>query len=85
MMDAETWMDANSAIELGFADEIMSRNITDEIEVPKVNMVFSQAVVTNSLRSKLAAKCRIQPKEETNTGVSADFLMERLELMKNWR
>ena len=25
LMDAETWMDANSAIELGFADEIMQR------------------------------------------------------------
>ena len=26
LMDAETWMDANSAIEMGFADEIMQRN-----------------------------------------------------------
>ena len=24
-MDAETWMDANKAVELGFADEIMTR------------------------------------------------------------
>lgn len=24
-MDAETWMDANKAVELGFADEILSR------------------------------------------------------------
>jgi ATP-dependent Clp protease protease subunit len=26
LMDAETWMDANSAVEYGFADEIMQRN-----------------------------------------------------------
>ena len=26
LMDAETWMDANKAVELGFADEIMQRN-----------------------------------------------------------
>ena len=24
LMDAETWMDANKAVELGFADEIMT-------------------------------------------------------------
>ena len=52
-MDAETWMDANSAIEMGFADEIMQRNVSDSIEVPKVSMVFSQAAVTNSLMDKL--------------------------------
>ena len=28
LMDAETWMDANKAVELGFADEIMQRAIT---------------------------------------------------------
>ena len=85
LMDAETWMDANSAIEMGFADEIMQRNVSDSIEAPKVSMVFSQAAVTNSLMDKLSAKCRIQPKSEPENKVSADSLMERLNLMKNWR
>ena len=85
LMDAETWMDANSAIEMGFADEIMQRNVFDSIESPKVSMVFSQAAVTNSLMDKLSAKCRIQPKSEPTNKVSADSLMERLNLMKNWR
>ena len=31
LMDAETWMDANSAVEMGFADEILQRNVTDLI------------------------------------------------------
>ena len=59
LMDAETWMDANSAIELGFADEIMQRNIQDDIEVPNVSMTFSRASVTNSLMKKVAEKCKI--------------------------
>lgn len=84
LMDAETWMDANSAVEMGFADEILQRSVTDEIEIPQVNMVYSQVAVTNSLMSKIAKKCRIEPKaEETKT--KADSLMDRLNLMKNWR
>lgn len=81
LMDAETWMDANSAVEMGFADEILQRSVTDEIEIPQVNMVYSQVAVTNSLMSKIAKKCRIEPKaEETKT--KADSLMDRLNLMK---
>lgn len=84
LMDAETWMDANSAVEMGFADEILQRSVTDEIEIPQVSMVYSQVAVTNSLMSKITKKCRIEPKaEETKT--KADSLMDRLNLMKNWR
>ena len=36
LMDAETWMDANSAVEMGFADEILQRSVTDDIEIPTV-------------------------------------------------
>ena len=64
LMDAETWMDANSAVEMGFADEILQRSVTDEIEIPQVSMVYSQAAVTNSLKDKIAAKCKIKPKTE---------------------
>ena len=84
LMDAETWMDANSAVEMGFADEILKRSVTDEIEIPQVSMVYSKAAVTNSLMHKIAAKCRVKPKtEETKT--KADALMDRLILLKNWR
>lgn len=83
LMDAETWMDAHSAVELGFADEIMQRAVTEDIEPPQVSMVFSRAAVTNSLMDKLAAKCKIQPKSEPKT--KADSLMERLNLLKSWR
>ena len=52
-MDAETWMDANSAVEMGFADEILQRTPTDEVEIPQINMVYSQIAVTNSLMIRL--------------------------------
>ena len=84
LMDAETWMDANSAIELGFADEIMQRNTEeDELEVPNVSMTFSRASVTNSLMEKLAEKCKIAQKEKNE--IASDSLLERLELIRNWR
>ncbi len=84
LMDAETWMDANSAVEMGFADEVLQRSVTDEIEIPQVSMVYSQAAVTNSLMDKIAEKCKIKPKtEEVKT--KADSLMDRLNLLKNWR
>jgi len=86
LMDAETWMDAHSAVEMGFADEIMKRSGSeDEIPAPQVSMVFSRAAVTNSLMEKLSAKCRIQPKKADTTKLSVDSVMERLELIKNWR
>lgn len=83
LMDAETWMDANSAIELGFADEIMQRNTQDDIEVPNVSMTFSRASVTNSLMKKVAEKCEITQK--TKNEIASDSLLERLELIRNWR
>ncbi|MFS9121521.1 head maturation protease, ClpP-related [Streptococcus anginosus] len=84
LMDSETWMDAHKAVELGFADDILKRSETIDMEVPQVSMMYSKAQVVNSLMDKLATKCKIENKE-TNTGVKADELMDRLFLMKNWR
>ena len=85
LMDAETWMNANTAVELGFADGILSRpEQTEDMEMPHVTMLYSKAEVTNSLMDKVAARCRIHQKPNTNK-TSADSLLERLELMKNWR
>lgn len=84
LMDAETWMDANSAIEMGFADEIMQRDTQDdELEIPNVSMTFSRASVTNSLMEKMTEKCKIAQK--TKNEIASDSLLERLELIRNWR
>ena len=87
LMDAETWMDANKAIEFGFADEIVQRNGAVDMEVPQVSMLYSKTAVVNSLMDKIAEKCKIQKKDETENSnkVKADSLMSRLNLMKNWR
>lgn len=87
LMDVETWMDANKAIELGFADAMIGRcEDSDNVEIPQTSMLFSKAAVTNSLIDKIAAKCKIQQKTEPiNSNISADALMDRLNLIKTWR
>lgn len=83
LMDAETWMDAHTAVDLGFADEILMRPGETPVENKASGpMLFSRAAVTNSLMDKLAAKCRIQQKSEVSER-SVDTLMERLNLIKN--
>lgn len=83
LMDAETWMDAHTAVDLGFADEIMTRpEVTGEENHVTGPMLFSRAAVTNHLMDKLAAKCRIE-KKPTQPERSVDDLMERLNLMKH--
>ena len=84
LMDSETWMDANKAVELGFADDILKRSEANDMEIPQVSMMYQEAQVVNSLMDKLVTKCKIENKE-TNKGIKADELMERLFLMKNWR
>ena len=85
MMDAETWMDANKAVELRFADDILKRDATQEnnLDRPFVSMLYSKAAVTNSLMEKLATKCRIEKPLSAETGRSIDDLMERLSIIKN--
>ena len=83
LMDAETWMNANMAVELGFADGILQRDVSAEniVSAPSA-MAYSRAAVTNSLMEKLSARCHIEPKP-TNTERSVADLMERLNLIRN--
>ena len=87
LMDAETWMDANKAVELGFADEIMQRSTeSDGVPAPTVSMLYSKANVVNSLMEKIAAKCAIDPKPTVpeHTGRSVDELRAKLNTIKNY-
>lgn len=49
---------------------------------PTVSMLYSKTAVTNSLMDKIAHKCKIQQKQNTT---KADSLLQRLDLIKNWR
>ena len=75
LMDAETWMDANRAVELGFADEILSR----ESSVKQSAMMYSENVVSRKLWNKISAKYR--PKDQGRT-VAA--LLRSLDLEKKF-
>lgn len=77
MMDAESWLNAKKAVELGFADGILhdSENTEDKIGGMELESVmFSRMAVTNSLLSKLIPK----PEEKR---VPVEQLEKRLELL----
>lgn len=61
LMDAETWMNANKAVELGFADGILTRDNPSEAPAAD-SLMYSEAQVVNSLMGRIAEKCRIAPK-----------------------
>lgn len=82
LMDAETWMNANKAVELGFADGILARE--EPSEAPAADsLMYSEAQVVNSLMGRITEKCRIAPKIEHKA--KAEDLFSRLDLIKNWR
>ncbi len=79
-MDAETWMNANKAIELGFADGILE----DEKRKPSedVTFAFSRRAVTNSLLGKVIPK--VIPKQtELQQGIPIESLEKRLSLISH--
>ena len=52
LMDAETWMNAKKAVELGFADSVLYENREHLTSAAADGLIFSRAAVTNSLLSK---------------------------------
>jgi ATP-dependent Clp protease protease subunit len=71
-MDAETWLSAHKAIELGFADGILEDG---KREKSAETFAFSRMTVTNSLLGKM-------PKpEEKPVGTSIESLDKRLSLI----
>ena len=77
LMDAETWLNAKKAIELGFADGILEdekkRNQTEDF-----TYAFSRRAVTNSLLDKVKPKL-----EKENTGTPIESLEKRLSLIQH--
>jgi Protease subunit of ATP-dependent Clp proteases len=74
LMDGETWLNANKALELGFADDMLfdERETCDGTQ----NYSFSRQAVTNSLLDKLIPQ---SPKE---VGIPVDVFETRLNLIK---
>ena len=78
MMDAETWMNAKKAVELGFADDLMedSKRIADVTAYS-----FSTTTIEKAIMNKIAAKVKARAADKPE-GRSVDELLERLNLMK---
>jgi len=83
LMDAESWMNAKKAVELGFADKILFANEDEEKNSDRVEaMLFSRKAVTNSLIDKIKEQSKRLPgAAAADTRVSADALMSRLNLI----
>ena len=94
LMDSETWMNANKAIELGFADDTL-KDESIPVDVPAY--AFSGKAVENALFNKIVAKAKpatqqkpakaeapVVPEEVADEpkGRSVDELMGRLNLLK---
>lgn len=76
LMDAETWMNANKAIELGFADKILFTEVENRVPFNTgQSLIFSRAAVCNSLLSKIPKKPN--PKK----GTPIESLDKRLSLI----
>ena len=81
LMDSETWMNANKALELGFCDEIMFQ--PDAHAGPAENsFTFSRRAVTNSLLDKLRAKVPKPPVTPEQPRTKASDLDKRLALLQ---
>ena len=80
LMDAETWMNANKAMELGFADGILEDEKKSSEAV--ISFAFSRKAVTNSLMSKLHIQA--VEKAPATYGRSVDELKKRLNDIKNY-
>jgi len=89
LMDAETWMNANKAIELGFADGVLADE-KKQVTHDDVVFSFSRRAVTNSLLSKVqrkqASKSATEeppPTQTTEPRYPTEPLYQRLSLISH--
>ncbi len=90
LMDAETWLNAQKAIELGFADGMLTRAPERVTDLTVNSYQFSRRAVTNSLLNKFehmqAVKQSAAEKPPDETPAEPKFpaepLLQRLNLLK---
>lgn len=77
MMDNETWMSSNKAVELGFADKVLYEEQIENILINN-NFIFDRVTVINTLINKF-------PKKEDpplSNGTPYEELSKKLNLIK---
>ena len=90
LMDSETWMNANKAVELGFADGIIARNAFPEKEEdekekkksPCDSVLFSRKAVNTALINKIEKHYSNNASNDKGTPVSD--IRERLNFIKKF-
>lgn len=84
LMDAETWMNAKKAIELGFADDMLEDEKKASTEVAAY--AFSSRATANALFNKIAEKTALIPEADPAKpeGRSVDELKARLATIKKY-
>lgn len=80
LMDAETWLNAHKAIELGFADGVLE-DIKKQARPPDAGYAFSRRAVTNTLLNKVPIT-QTDPAAAAQAGLPAKPLYERLYLLR---
>ena len=83
LMTSETWMNANKAIELGFADGIIERDESASESSESSIVMFSPVVIQNNLKNKIAKAISIMPKAKEGEALIADKQKE-LESIKKF-
>lgn len=76
LMDAETWLNANKAIELGFADGILEDEKKHSLH-DDITYAFSRRAVTNSLLNKLYPQ-KANTSADASKSTHIDCLEKRL-------
>ena len=76
LMDAETWMNAKKAVELGFADDMLR---DEKRQASDTAYTFSEKTSETTLLNKIKQENK---QTETQKGRSVDELMGRLNLLK---
>jgi len=79
LMDSETWMNANKAIELGFADRLLEDSKKALVED---SYSYSGKAVQSILLNKITNKYKQASREEEITGTPVNDLEKRLNLIK---
>lgn len=78
LMDAETWMNAKKAVEMGFADEIME---DEKKKQSDDSYAFSTHDYARNLMNKITKK---ESREPIKTGRKVDDLKNKLDTIKNY-
>ena len=86
LMDAETWMNAHKAMELGFSDGVLEDE--NKFAAPMESYAFSSKTVAAALMNKLVAKAKPEtkpePEPEAPAGRSVEELKAHLETIKKY-